>query len=282
MMALRAADDPRVRYIVRDGDHSGANVCRNIGIRMAVAPFIVLLDSDDRLAPNCLQRRVEVIAHNLDMDFVTFRADLFEREPGDLAFSSNPELTGDDLCRFLYFETPWQTTAPIWRRESLLRLGMFDEALMSWQDIELHVRAICAGCRYLRFNEADYHFRFVVDPSKVSFAQRHSAEHLTRALDVIERLEAHVRSGPGLTLTRARALCSLYFFVAERWIGLGNLGGALNAWRRIRERALGSSGLHALGAALLVARSAGLPAETATRKWKGMSRLRTNPELVPL
>ena len=45
MMAARAAADPRVTYIVRRTPTSGANVCRNIGIRAAKAPLVVLLDS---------------------------------------------------------------------------------------------------------------------------------------------------------------------------------------------------------------------------------------------
>ena len=279
-MAARSAADPRVRYIVRDDAPAGANRCRNIGIRAARAPFVVLLDSDDLLAPHCLARRVALMSRNLDMDFATFQAALFERTPGDLAGSANPELVGDDLARFLFFETPWQTTAPIWRRDSLMRLGLFDESLLSWQDIELHVRAIAAGCRYLRFAEVDYHFRYVADPSKISFAQRVSTKHLAGATHVIERLEAHVRGGPGIDTVRARALCSLYFFVAERWVAQGDLSAALGAWRRIRARDLGPASLHLTGATLLALSRAGLPTETLIRKWKGWAGLRSQPEVV--
>ena len=280
LMAARTAVDLRVRYIVRADAPGGANRCRNIGIRAARAPFVVMLDSDDLLAPGCLARRVEVISRNLDMDFVTFQAALFERTPGDLTRRAAPELIGDDLARFLYFETPWQTTAPIWRRDSLIRLGLFDEALLSWQDVELHVRAIAAGCRYIRFEEIDYHFRYVVDPAKISFAQRYSPEHLAGAIDVIERLEAHVREGPGVDAERARALCSLYFFVAERWLEQGDLGAALATWGRIRTRELAPPGLHLEGAMLLALARAGIPTETLIRKWKGWARLRSEPELV--
>jgi glycosyltransferase involved in cell wall biosynthesis len=281
MMAERARADPRVRYIERTCGRAGANSCRNIGIRAASAPFVVLLDSDDLLAPDCLARRVEVMSRNADLDFATFQAGLFEQTPGDLEGAANPELIGDDLCRFLYFETPWQTTAPIWRRETLLRLGLFDESLLSWQDIELHVRAIAAGCRYIRFSEVDYFFRYRVDPSKTSFAQHRSAEHLESALYVIDRLEAHVRAGPGMNWVRQRALCSLYFFVAQRWVERGELAPALAAWRRIRERRLGPASLHATGVSLLMLARAGLPSETLTRKWRGWARLRTLPEIVP-
>jgi glycosyltransferase involved in cell wall biosynthesis len=281
LVAERRRADSRLRYIQRTCAPPGANACRNIGIRAAAAPFVVLLDSDDLLAPTCLERRVQVMSHNAHLDFVTFQAGLFEHAPGDLDATANPDLIGDDLCRFLYFETPWQTTAPIWRRETLLRLGLFDEALLSWQDVELHVRAIAAGCRYIRFPEVDYFFRYRVDPTKTSFAQHRSVEHLAGALDVFERLEAHVRAGPGMNWVRQRALCSLYFATAQRWVERGDLGPALAVWRRIRERGLGPPGLHLAGAALLVLARTGLPSETLIRKWRGRARLRTLPEIVP-
>jgi hypothetical protein len=280
LMAARTAADPRVRYIVRQGPCSGANVCRNIGVRAARAPFVVLLDSDDVLAPQCLERRAAVMSRNADLDFATFQSGVFVGEIGDTRAELDPQLIGDDLCRFLYFEAPWIITAPIWRRETLMRLGLFDETLLSWQDIELHVRAICAGCRYVRFAEVDHHIRWQFEPGKVSVEQRRSPAHLEGALAVIDRLETHVRAGPGMNWVRQRALCSLYFFVAERWVERGELAPALAAWRRIRERGLGPPSLHAAGAMLLTLARSGLPSETLIRKWRGWARLRTLPEVA--
>jgi glycosyltransferase involved in cell wall biosynthesis len=281
IMAARAAADPRLSYIVRQGPTSGANACRNIGVRAARAPLLVLLDSDDLLEPDCLERRVGVMRRNADLDFATFQGGIFEIAPGDKGRVMDDQLIGDDLCRFLYFETPWQTTAPIWRRESLIRLGLTDEALLSWQDIELHVRAIAAGCRYVRYPQVDHHIRWQFEPTKVSVEQRRSPRHLEGAIEVIERLEAHVRAGPGMNWVRQRALCSLYFLVAELWVERGELTPGLGAWRRIRARQLGPAGLHLTGALLLLLKRLGLPTAAAIRKWKGAARLRTLPEVVP-
>ena len=55
----RSASDSRIRYMRRTGDKSGANVCRNIGIAESSAEFIVFLDSDDLLRPQCLKDRVD-------------------------------------------------------------------------------------------------------------------------------------------------------------------------------------------------------------------------------
>jgi hypothetical protein len=281
MMAARAAADPRLTYLVRQTSRSGANVCRNIGIWAAKAPLVVLLDSDDLLEPACLEQRFAVMSRNADLDFATFQTGIFVTTPGDQSRVLDDQLIGDDLCRFLYFEAPWIITSPTWRRETLLKLGLFDETLLSWQDIELHVRAIAAGCRYLRFPEVDHHVRWQFEPTKVSVEQRRSPRHLEGAMDVIERLEAHVRRGPGMNWVRQRALCALYFLVAELWVERGELRPGLAAWRRIRSRRLGPVGLHATGALLLTLKRIGAPTTTAIRKWRGWARLRTLPEVTP-
>jgi glycosyltransferase involved in cell wall biosynthesis len=283
-VARRAAADPRIRYIQRTGAKSGANVCRNLGVSESQADLIIFLDSDDLLAPGSLARRVAVMERNEDLDFVTFQTGVFQNIPGDLGRQLDAELIGDDLLRFLFFECPWQTTAPTWRRAAFDRLGGFDESLPSWQDVDLHVRAITAGLRYLRFPEVDHHMRWQYEPTKVSVEQRNSPRHLEAASGILEKFERHVRAGPGMNWVRQRALCSLYFFVAERWVAAGSLSAALRSWKQIRQRPLGSRALHLSGAALLVIQALGSPGRRVggriAHKWKGWMRLRTNPELV--
>jgi GT2 family glycosyltransferase len=280
----RMAADSRIRYVRRVGERSGANVCRNIGIAESSGEFIVFLDSDDLLAPGCLGRRAALMQRNLDLDFATFQAGIFEHAVGDIRSEFDPQLLGDDLLRFLFFECPWLITGPVWRRASLLRLGLFDESLPSWQDIDLHVRAIAKGFRYLRFPEVDHHVRWHLESTKVSIEQRRSPHHLEATSAILETFECLVREGPGMNWVRQRALCSLYFFVAEQWVAMGNLSSALRSWRRIRERALGSRVLYVSGALLLIMLTPGLPGRSLRdriiNRWKGWMRLRTNPQLV--
>jgi glycosyltransferase involved in cell wall biosynthesis len=283
-VARRTATDPRIRYIRRTGEKSGANVCRNIGVRESHAEFIVFLDSDDLLAPSCLVRRVEIMQRNLDLDFATFQTAVFKIKPGDLGKLWDPEMLGDDLLRFLCFECPWIISGPVWRRTSLLRLGLFDESLLSWQDMDLHVRAIAGGFRYLRFPDVDHHVRWQFEPTKVSIEQRRSPCHLEAANELLEKFERLVREGPGMNWARQRALCSLYFFVAQHWAAGGNLSAALHSWRQIRQKELGSRVLHLSGSTLLILQALGVPGSSVdgriANKWKGWMRLRTNPELV--
>ena len=236
------------------------------------------------LPRSCLVRRVELMQRNLDLDFATFQTAVFEYNPGDLGRQLDPHLLGDDLLRFLFFECPWIITGPVWRRTSLLRLGLFDESLLSWQDIDIHIRAVTAGFRYLRLPDVDHHVRWQFEPAKVSIEQRCSPRHLEAAVEILEKFERLVREGPGMNWVRQRALCSLYFFVAERWLAIGKLSFALRSWGRIRERGLGSRVLYVSGAVLLIMLALGFPrrslCDRIVGRWKGWMRLRTNPQLV--
>jgi glycosyltransferase involved in cell wall biosynthesis len=283
-VSRRMRADSRIHYLQRAGARSGANVCRNIGVAQSSAEFIVFLDSDDLLTPSCLGRRVERMQRNLDLDFATFQSGIFEHAVGDVRRECDSQFLGDDLLRFLFFECPWIITGPIWRRASLIRLGLFDESLPSWQDIDLHVRAITSGFRYLRFPEIDHHVRWQFEPTKVSVEQRRSARHLEAASEILRKFERVIREGPGINWVRQRALCSLYFFVAEQWVASRELSLALRSWRRIRQRALGSRLLHLSGAVLLIMLSLGFPgrrfSDRIVSRWKGWMRLRTNPQLL--
>src|SRR6202044_1236922 len=68
-LGRRAAADARIRYLQRPGETPGANVCRNIGVRESRAEFIIFLDSDDLLRPQCLERRVKIMQQNSILDF---------------------------------------------------------------------------------------------------------------------------------------------------------------------------------------------------------------------
>jgi GT2 family glycosyltransferase len=282
-VARRAAADLRIRYIQRTGGKPGANVCRNLGISQSQADLIIFLDSDDLLAPGSLARRVAVMERNEDLDFVTFQTGVFQNTPGDLGRQLDPELIGDDLLRFLFLECPWQTTAPTWRRSALDRLGGFDESMLSWQDVDLHIRAVAGHMKYLRFPEVDHHMRWVQDSCRTSALQRSSPQHLKAAQAILEKFEDVVWVSAGMNWVRQRALCSLYFFVSENWVRSGDLWSALGAWQNVRTRKLGGPALTVMGSWMLIIRRAFPNSDLAERlvnKWKGWMRLRTNPALL--
>ncbi len=131
----KAAADSRVRFIKREGTKSGANVCRNIGIRASRGAFVVFLDSDDLLSPDCLSDRVNIMQRNQDLHFCIFRAGIFRIEPNDTTILWHTQSPGSDLDRFLQHECVWDVTGPIWRRDVFDQFGFLDDSLLSMQDL---------------------------------------------------------------------------------------------------------------------------------------------------
>lgn len=279
----RASSDSRVRYLVRNALPPGANACRNLGLRESRADLIVLLDSDDVLGVDCLERRVDVLCRNQDLDFAVFRAAVFESAPGDLGRLYHPQDAGDDLSRFLSLECPWQTSGPIWRRTFLERLGGFDESLLSMQDLELHVRALLAGGRYMCFPDVDHHIRWPHDGNNTSISHFKDPVFIRAAEAGRRKLLHAVQQNGLLTWSRQRALVGLGFGTAESWVRTGHGLEAARAWTRTcRElgapMALRLSGLLML-AVTRASRADGDIPFRLVNKWKGRVRFRQDPSL---
>lgn len=283
-VAHRATIDPRIRYIVRNTRSSGANACRNLGLRESRAELIVFLDSDDVLGADCLERRVDVLCRNQDLDFAVFRAAVFEKSPGDLDRLYHPQEPGDDLSRFLALECPWQTSGPIWRRAFLERLGGFDESLLSMQDLELHVRAIANGARYLCFADVDHYIRWG-DRSNTSVRQFREAAYIRGIEDVPAKLLHILRAKGLMTWSRRRALHGFGFKVAESWIQSGELLRGIRSWiSTYRSLEMPLPLLFSGSLMLVVTRLSRRDEDFSLRlvnKWKGWVRFRQDPALEP-
>ena len=279
----RAADDPRIRYVQRTGENAGANVCRNIGIGATSAELIVFLDSDDLLRRHCLGRRVELMDRNSDLDFAVFRAEAFRRSAGDLGRLYHTQDPGDDLLRFLTHECVWEISGPIWRRRFLERIEAFDESLLSMQDLEMHVRALCWRGRYVCFADVDHDIRWQDDAAKTSVRHFNDPAYIEAAERVRLRLLDAVSSAGLLTWSRRRALTGLCFGNAERLVQAGHTRQGLRLWMRGCCEQQDVDHLLVLGTLMLCARSLrrtdhGLTARLIN-KWKGWARFRQEPAL---
>lgn len=144
---------PGVRWIRREGRPPGAPACRNLGAESSSGEYLVFLDSDDLLAPYCLEQRAEYLRDTNELAYAVFPMLLFGKTPLDRPELWNVIQKGDcrpeeALRRFLGRDLPWQTTMPIWRRAAFVRTGGWDEQVSNWQDWEFHVRALLGRLSY--------------------------------------------------------------------------------------------------------------------------------------
>ena len=156
LVAQFVAQDARIKLHKRNRHPKGASVCRNVGAEHATGRYLVFLDSDDLLAPFCLEQRVQAFAQCPDCDFIIFPMLLFHQHPNDLNVYYNIDKVGkDDFLRFLQFDAVWQTTGPIYTKEFFMKTGGFDELLPYRQDYEFHLRVLTHRPRYRKIMYAE-------------------------------------------------------------------------------------------------------------------------------
>lgn len=145
-------EDSRMVLIERDRLPKGAPTCRNIGMDVARGKYIIILDSDDYIAPYCFEQRVREMEKHPEYDFMVFRNGVFE----DGKFHSYyPKLSfgygiyDDDLKAFCQRTLPFVVWNNIYRKKSLEEQNVrWDEQLLSLQDSQFNVDALLAGMRY--------------------------------------------------------------------------------------------------------------------------------------
>jgi hypothetical protein len=132
---------------------------------------------------------------NPQLDFAIFPSLMFERTPHDLGLWWNIDKPEDELGRQFKQDAICQGTGVLWRKDSFQRVGMWDEALAIWQDIDLFFRAYIQGYRYEKFFQLppDLHNR--VNPASLSRRAFYAPEKTLSRAKVVRRavdlLKAH-------------------------------------------------------------------------------------------
>jgi glycosyltransferase involved in cell wall biosynthesis len=145
----------RVRYIKHDRNR-GCSAAYNTGINAATGDVITLLDSDDRWAPENLDRQVTFLQGHSEVDIVftdvtvegsgtsipslsalmkVFSKLINQKPQGDGFVLSSREMY---LC--LLQEIPIKPTAAVVRRDLYAKAGLFNEAWPSGTDWDLFLR----------------------------------------------------------------------------------------------------------------------------------------------
>ncbi|HEX8323965.1 MAG TPA: glycosyltransferase family 2 protein [Tepidisphaeraceae bacterium] len=209
-------DDERIRYLTIPKPRHGAQAARNLGLEDATGQYVMLLDSDDLLAPHCLQQRVTVMEADASLDFAVFPCECFCHEPGDTKFLWNVPTAEADLLRFYKGDVPWQTTSPLWRREAMARLLPWPEDVPIAQDWEFHIRALLSGMKYKITGRIDHYWRQAESERDSIGKNTLRPEMLSARVKVNERVLKAVQAAGHLNHAARDAFAGLFFQSAER------------------------------------------------------------------
>lgn len=203
-----AQADPRFRVYERDRGPKGACTCRNIGVEKARGDYVLFLDTDDLLAPYCLEQRVAHMQQYPEQDFAIFPMLLFHREAGDCSLLWNVDKPRHDLQQVLCLDPVCQGTGTLWKLGSFLNIGAWDEELAIWQDIELHLRAFSRDlCYAKRFDlPPDVYIR--KHENSLSRAGYYSQEKIKSRTEVVKRAISLTHSTSCAQPRDVRYLCA--------------------------------------------------------------------------
>lgn len=228
-----AQQDQRIKLLKRMREPKGGSSCRNIGAKESKGEFLIFLDSDDLLAPFCLEQRLKYFQQFPDQDFLIFPMLLFHAQPYDMLQLWNVATHEDDLARFLRADGVWQTSCPIYRKEAFLRSGGFDEALPFWQDYEFHTRLLIQNFQYLKlFDTKPDCFNRRHTQASISQEGLRAKEHLLLKEQVYIELINRLKANQKIDKEKERAVVAMFYSFAIKWVvGEQDISKALSIWQ---------------------------------------------------
>ena len=223
------------RFSLAPSPRTGAQAARNTGIERSHGTYVMLLDSDDLLAPFCLEQRVPLMEANPSLDFLVFPCECFKQTPGDTQLLWNVPTNVPDFDRFLTGDVPWQTTSPIWRRDAILSLMPWPEEVLVAQDWEFHIRALLANLRYECVGTPD-HFWRMAESERESIGRRTmKPEMLTARVKTNERVLCAVKAAGRLDDPTRQRFAGMFLQSAERLGTRVSWRQGLAVWKRAYE-----------------------------------------------
>ena len=144
-----AAKDPRIVSIERDRLPKGAPTCRNIGIKMAKGKFMMFLDSDDLLAPRCLENRLDLINEE---DFIVTQTGIIRNDSPLVKKLWSSLKHEDDLAAFTKLEG-WCISSTFFKTE-FVKKYTFDEEASALQDWGFHLNILLDKPKYSKYPDS--------------------------------------------------------------------------------------------------------------------------------
>jgi glycosyltransferase involved in cell wall biosynthesis len=178
----------RIRYLSQK--NSGASAARNAGLHAARGKLIAFLDADDLWSPNYLAEQLKFM-REYGCDLTCADAMIFGvsadagRTYFDAVMKTAPAMGDVTFLELVNAERSLITSGVVVRRDLILEVGLFDEALRNAQDFDLWLRLARHGARLA------YHrhvlLRYRSRPNSLSGDAINSHRRELRVFDKIEQ-----------------------------------------------------------------------------------------------
>jgi glycosyltransferase involved in cell wall biosynthesis len=151
--------DSRFQYYSRPQDRKkGANACRNYGFEMSKGKYIQWFDSDDLMHQDKLKLKVEALENN-DVDFVVCEGIEYRDTIENIIRHWNEIQSNNVLLDHITGKAVFGTNGPMFKRDFLKNLSLFNENLIRKQEWEFFSRLLTYSVNYMPLNKGLYYIR---------------------------------------------------------------------------------------------------------------------------
>jgi glycosyltransferase involved in cell wall biosynthesis len=191
----------RITYIVQE--NRGSSAARNSALKVARGYYVAMLDSDDRWDAEYLASQVGVLESDATVDVVYPDALRFTSKGVGATRYADLYPVGGKITFLRVLDRKCEIYGEVTaRRETLLRVGMYDEEFRSGEDYELWLRILKAGGRIAYNNRVLAYYR-IREGSHTSNGLI-GATYVLKILDKVEK-EMELTTEEHATLERQRA-----------------------------------------------------------------------------
>jgi len=149
--------DSRIK-IVRKNNKLGFVKSLNVGIHESCGTYIARMDSDDISKLNRLEKEVAFLEENKDIDIVGSNIEIID-EKSTVIGNRIYEVEEYKIKRNSFFRNPLAHPSVMYRRQSIIKLGGYDEKYKMAEDYELWLRALKSGMKISNIPEVLLSYR---------------------------------------------------------------------------------------------------------------------------
>lgn len=138
----------KISIKVINKSNGGASSARNIGLKEAKGEYIALLDSDDVWLPTKIERQMEILESNKNIDFLGCDSDKEGIKILGKKIDYLHKANIKELCIKCFPSTP----SSIFKKEIVYKIGYFDETQKYGEDMN-YFNKICVNFEYYHLSE---------------------------------------------------------------------------------------------------------------------------------
>lgn len=216
--------DSRIRSlrVARIGHPAGV---RNVGLRLAQGDFIAFLDADDAYFPDTLEKFLRFFQNNPEASAVYgFAASMDEQGHRLHRYDLLKSSLSEGYALPLDYQHTWENIllariscllpGLMLRRETLERIGLFNEALCGPEDYEFYIRLFMDRLEGIGVLP-DYLYRYRIYASSLTKSPEHYDRILRSSLAIMQWFFSQPNLSPEIRQLQSRAFTECYRYLSR-------------------------------------------------------------------